>query len=105
MSGLGMVVASRYIPYQRRGAAITMISTGSAMAFGFGPIIGGVVSEYFGFNGLFAVTCLILVILPILVRLLPKEEAKPFQFDVFGAVLTVLNAGTLLIAVIAVGVS
>jgi MFS transporter, DHA2 family, metal-tetracycline-proton antiporter len=99
MSGLGIVMASRYIPYNRRGRAITMISTGSAMAFGLGPIIGGVISEYFGFNGLFAFTCLILLVLPVLVRLLPKEEPKPLQFDVSGAILTIVNAGTLLIAV------
>ncbi|MFH5181669.1 MFS transporter [Paenibacillus sp. TAB 01] len=99
MAGLGLVMASRYIPYERRGRAIAMISAGSAMAFGFGPIVGGVISEYFGFNGLFAVTCCILVVLPVLLRLLPKEEAKPFKFDVVGAVLIILNAGTLLIAV------
>ncbi|UKS24497.1 MFS transporter [Paenibacillus sp. HWE-109] len=35
--GLGLVIASRYIPYERRGRAISMISAGSAMAFGLGP--------------------------------------------------------------------
>lgn len=99
MAGLGLVLAKRYIPFERRGRAIAMISTGSAMAFGFGPIIGGTISEYFGFNGLFAVTCLILLVLPVLVRLLPKEEPKPLQFDVLGAIFTIVNAGTLLIAI------
>lgn len=99
MSGLGIVMASRYIPYNRRGRAITMISTGSAMAFGLGPIMGGVISDYFGFNGLFAFTCLILLVLPVLMRLLPKEELKPLKFDVSGTILTIVNASTLLIAV------
>ncbi|WP_040950953.1 MFS transporter [Gorillibacterium massiliense] len=99
MAGLGLVMASRYIPYDRRGRAIAMISTGSAMAFGFGPIIGGVISEYFGFNGLFAVSCLILLVLPVLMRLLPKEEPKPLNFDVLGAILTIVNVGTLLISI------
>ncbi|OPA81209.1 MFS transporter [Paenibacillus selenitireducens] len=99
MAGLGLVLASRYIPYERRGSAIALISAGSAMAFGLGPIVGGIISEYFGWNGLFAVTCLVLILLPILIRLLPKEEPKPFTFDVAGAVLTVLNAVTLLTAV------
>ncbi|QHW33479.1 multidrug efflux MFS transporter [Paenibacillus rhizovicinus] len=99
MAGLGLVMASRYIPYERRGRAIAMISTGSAMAFGFGPIIGGVISEYFGFNGLFAVTCLILLVLPVLMRLLPKEEPKPMKFDVLGALLTTVNVVTLLVAI------
>lgn len=99
MAGLGLVMVSRYIPYDRRGKAIAMISTGSAMAFGFGPIIGGVIGEYIGYNGLFAVTCLILLVLPLLLRLLPKEEPKASQFDVVGAILTIINAASLLIAV------
>ncbi|CAM3023088.1 MFS transporter [Paenibacillus sediminis] len=99
MAGLGLVLASRYIPYERRGRAIAMISSGSAMAFGLGPIVGGLISEYLGWNGLFAVTCLVLVILPVLYRMVPKEQAKPFHFDVLGAALTVVNAATLLTAV------
>jgi len=99
MAGLGLVMASRYIPADRRGRAISMISGGSAMAFGLGPIVGGVVSEYFGWNGLFGVTCLVLAILPVLLKLLPREEAKPFRFDAVGATLTVANATTLLLAV------
>ncbi|NEW08386.1 multidrug efflux MFS transporter [Paenibacillus sp. SYP-B3998] len=99
MAGLGLVLASRYIPIERRGSAIAMISAGSAMAFGLGPIVGGLISEYFGWNGLFAITCLVLVILPVLLNLLPKENAVPFRFDGLGAFLTIVNAGTLLLAV------
>lgn len=99
MAGLGLVLASRYIPYERRGRAISMISAGAAMAFGLGPIVGGLITEYIGWNGLFAVTCLVLVPLPILLRLLPKEQPKPIRFDIVGAILTVVNAATILIAV------
>ncbi|MBP3962501.1 MFS transporter [Paenibacillus lignilyticus] len=99
MAGLGLVLASRYIPYERRGRTISMISAGSAMAFGLGPIVGGLISEYIGWNGLFAVTCIVLILLPILLRLLPKEQPKPFRFDLIGAILTVVNAAALLIAV------
>lgn len=99
MSGLGLVLASRYIPIERRGRAIAMISAGSAMAFGLGPIVGGLISEFLGWNGLFAVTCLVLAVLPLLVRLLPQERPETKGFDVWGAVLTVVNAATLLTAV------
>ncbi|KIL37286.1 MFS transporter [Cohnella kolymensis] len=99
MAGLGLVLASRYIPYERRGRAIAMIAAGSAIAFGLGPIVGGVISDYFGWNGLFAVTCLVLLLLPVLYRLIPVEEPKPFRFDIVGAILTVVNAATLLTAV------
>lgn len=99
MAGLGLVLASRYVPIERRGAAIAMISAGSAMAFGLGPIFGGVISQYFGWNGLFGITCLVLVVLPVLLRLLPKEQPQPAGFDVIGAALTVVNAASLLVAV------
>ncbi|MFD0616927.1 MFS transporter [Paenibacillus sp. GCM10027629] len=99
MAGLGLVLASRYVPIERRGSAIAMISTGSAMAFGLGPIVGGLISEYWGWNGLFAITCLVPVLLPILLRLLPKESAAAFRFDTSGALYTVLNAASLLLAV------
>lgn len=99
MAGLGLVLASRYVPVGRRGAAIAMISAGSAMAFGLGPIIGGLISQYFGWNGLFGITCLVLIVLPVLLHLLPKEQPQPAAFDVTGAALTVLNAGSLLLAV------
>ncbi len=99
MSGIGLVLTSRYIPFERRGRAIAMISAGSAMAFGLGPIVGGTISDYFGWNGLFGVTCLVLIILPLLLRLLPKEEQRYARFDVLGAALTIVNAASLLVAV------
>ncbi|WP_256721667.1 MFS transporter [Paenibacillus odorifer] len=99
MAGLGLVLASRYVPIERRGAAIAMISAGSAMAFGLGPIVGGVISQYFGWNGLFGITCLVLIVLPVLLRLLPKEQPQPASFDILGAALTVVNAASLLVAV------
>lgn len=100
MAGLGLVIASRYIPLERRGAAIALISSGSAMAFGLGPIVGGLISEYWGWNGLFAITVLVLFALPVLLYFLPRETAKPENpFDMVGAALTVINATTLLVAI------
>jgi len=100
MAGLGLVIASRYIPLERRGAAIALISAGSAMAFGLGPIVGGLISQYWGWNGLFAITVLVLLALPVLLYFLPRETAKPENpFDMLGAALTVINATTLLVAI------
>ncbi|UPK42554.1 MFS transporter [Paenibacillus pabuli] len=100
MAGLGLVIASRYIPLERRGAAIALISAGSAMAFGLGPIVGGLISQYWGWNGLFAITVLVLLALPVLLYFLPRETAKPENpFDMLGAALTVINATSLLVAI------
>lgn len=100
MAGLGLVIASRYIPVERRGAALALISSGSAMAFGLGPIVGGLISEYMGWNGLFAITVLVLLALPALLYFLPRETVNSEQpFDFTGALLTVINAATLLVAI------
>lgn len=99
IAGLGMIIVSRYIPYERRGSALALISAASAMAFGMGPIVGGVVYQTFGWSGLFAITCLVILIFPVIIPLLPKEEPKAFQFDVIGGLLTVINTITLLLAV------
>jgi len=102
MAGMGLVMVSRYIPVERRGRSIAMISSGSAMAFGLGPIIGGLVTEYWGWNGLFGITCLVLVLLPVLLRLMPRETERTKAnepFDTAGAALTVINATSLLLSV------
>ncbi|MCP1132491.1 MFS transporter [Paenibacillus polysaccharolyticus] len=100
MAGLGLVIASRYIPMERRGAALALISSGSAMAFGLGPIVGGLISEYMGWNGLFAITVLVLLALPVLLYFLPRETVNKEQpFDLTGALLTIVNATTLLVAI------
>jgi len=100
MAGLGLVIASRYIPVERRGAALALISSGSAMAFGLGPIVGGLISEYMGWNGLFAITVLVLLALPVLLYFLPRETVNKEQpFDLTGALLTIVNATTLLVAI------
>jgi len=99
LTGLGMVVIRRYIPADRRGRAIAFLSAGSTLAFALGPIAGGAISTFYGWNGLFLVTSLVLLLLPPLFRLLPQEQAKPFQFDLLGALLTLLNM-TLLLAVL-----
>ncbi|WP_437348449.1 MFS transporter [Paenibacillus humicus] len=99
MAGLGLIIAGRYVPANRRGSAIAMISAGSAMAFGMGPIVGGLITEYWGWNGLFGFTCLVLLVVPFLLRLLPKDAPPSSGFDAAGAALTVINALSLLLAI------
>lgn len=96
---LGVVLASRFVPFERRGRALTMIASGTALGYGVGPILGGAITEFFGWNGLFLVTCLVLPLMPVLRRLLPKETRGKFRFDAVGALITAVCAGSMLIAV------
>ncbi len=97
--GLGMVLARRYVPYERRGRAVSMIASGVALAFGLGPVVGGTITEFIGWNGLFLVTCLVFPLAPILWKLLPKESRREVRFDILGAALTAVVTGSLLVAV------
>ncbi|RXI96445.1 MFS transporter [Anaerobacillus alkaliphilus] len=86
--GLAMVLASRYIPLARRGKAMAYISSAASLGFGLGPVIGGIITQYLGWNYLFAVTGLVFVVMPIFIKLLPKEVVSVGKFDLVGATLT-----------------
>lgn len=98
MPGLGMVLASRYVPLERRGRAISTMASGSALAFGLGPVIGGAITQFFGWHGLFLVICLVMLLIPLLWKLLPAESPREVQFDFLGAFLTAVASASLLIA-------
>ncbi|AHV96745.1 MFS transporter [Paenibacillus sabinae] len=87
--GLGYVLFSRYIPQERRGSAMSFIASGTSLGFGLGPVVGGALTQYLGWNFLFVMTAAVLFITPIFNRHVPMEEKKSVQFD---------NAGSLLVA-------
>ncbi|MDX8361762.1 MFS transporter [Cytobacillus sp. IB215316] len=95
--GLAMVIASRYIPLSRRGKAMALISSAASLGFGLGPVIGGAITQYLGWNYLFAVTGLVLLFIPIFLKLLPQEEVKKVKFDTIGGILTALCVTGLLL--------
>ncbi len=95
--GLAMVLAGRYIPLSRRGKAMAFISSAASLGFGLGPVIGGVITQYLGWNYLFTVTGFVVLLIPLFQKLLPKEEAKIGKFDIIGGILTGLSVTGLLL--------
>jgi MFS transporter, DHA2 family, metal-tetracycline-proton antiporter len=86
--GLGMVLATRYIPISRRGRAMSLISSAASLGFGLGPVIGGGITQLLGWNFLFIVTGLVLLLLPVFKVYLPVEQKREGSFDFVGALLT-----------------
>ncbi|MCA1030263.1 MFS transporter [Bacillus timonensis] len=86
--GLAMVLAGRYIPISRRGKAMSFISSAASLGFGLGPVIGGAITQVFGWNYLFAITCFIFILIPFFMKFLPMEEVRTVQFDAAGAFFT-----------------
>lgn len=95
--GLGMVLATRYIPISRRGRAMSFISSAASLGFGLGPVIGGGITQLFGWNFLFIVTGLVLLLLPVFKIYLPVEQRRAGSFDFIGALLTGGGVTTLLL--------
>jgi MFS transporter, DHA2 family, metal-tetracycline-proton antiporter len=97
VSGLSMIMAGRYIPLSRRGKSMAIIASAASLAFGLGPVLGGVITQYLGWNYLFGVSGLSVLSLPLFQRLLPKEEMKKGHFDLYGAILTGLSVTGLML--------
>ncbi|MFZ3591443.1 MFS transporter [Bacillus sp. DJP31] len=95
--GLAMVLAGRYIPISRRGRVMAYISSAASLGFGLGPVLGGIITQYLGWNYLFAVTGFVILLIPFFKKLLPEEEIKKVKFDTFGGLLTGLSVTGLLL--------
>ena len=74
--GLAMVLVRRYIPISRRGKAMAFILSAGSLAFGLGPVIGGIITQYLGWQYLFGITCFVVLFIPFFRKLLPNEEVK-----------------------------
>ncbi|NOV01010.1 MFS transporter [Paenibacillus planticolens] len=82
---LSLVLISRYIPMARRGKAMAMIMSSVAFGLGFGPVVGGFIVEFLGWHLLFVITAVTLLLVPLYIRLIPREEPRKGSFDVIGA--------------------
>ncbi|MDQ8736309.1 MFS transporter [Paenibacillus sp. LHD-38] len=84
---LTIVLITRFIPLTRRGKAMALITSAASLGLGLGPVIGGAITQYFGWNDLFIVTGISLLLIPVFYRLLPDEASNKGSFDVIGAAL------------------
>ncbi len=98
--GLGMVLASRAYPVERRGAVLGVIGMTIGVGAGVGPLLGGVLSDAFGWQAIFVVTALAVLTVPVGLKVLPAdEEQEAEQLDVVGGLLLALTVGGALLAV------
>ena len=56
---LSIVLTTRYIPFSRRGRAMVFISSSAVLGLGLGPVFGGIIDQFLGWNFLFLVTVLV----------------------------------------------
>ncbi len=96
---LGMLTATRFVPADRRGRVLGAIAATVALAAGIGPMLGGYLGGFWHWRYLFLVSLITLTTLPAYVVLLPHEKPGGSPYDLFGAALTSLTFGGLLLFV------
>ncbi|WP_185601975.1 MFS transporter, partial [Paenibacillus sp. 598K] len=87
VKGLALLLIARHLPAAQRGRAIALIVASTSLAFGLGPLAGGIFAQFGGWRTLFFMTAIVLVLIPALLRLLPHEPTRPGRFDGLGALL------------------
>ncbi|MBN2984109.1 MULTISPECIES: MFS transporter [Cohnella] len=94
---LAIVLISRYVPLSRRGKAMALISSAASLGLGLGPVVGGAITQFWGWNDLFLVTGCSLLLIPVVFRLLPEEPFVKGSFDWPGALLIGIGSTGLLL--------
>ncbi|WP_067728773.1 MFS transporter [Oceanobacillus damuensis] len=94
--GLGIIIAGR-LRLSRRARAMAIITSTASLAFGLGPLIGGIITQYLGWNYLFVISSISVLSIPFFHLLLPREVLQKGHFDLFGAILTGLSVTGLLL--------
>ncbi len=85
----GLALVTYFTTPQNRGRAIGMNSIVLAAALGFGPVLGGVLSQFYGWPSIFLVNLPIGIIGFVVVQFLvpDTEPVKEIRFDTPGAIL------------------
>jgi EmrB/QacA subfamily drug resistance transporter len=86
-------------PKDERAAAIGVWAAASALTSAAGPVLGGFLTERFGWPAVFWINPPLAVIaIALLVRFAPADRPEPRRFDVAGAAIIACGLGTLTFA-------
>ena len=97
---LAGVAVAKVLPPGRRGAALGLIVSSVGVGAATGPIVGGFVEQFFGWQYLFyGVLAMALLLIPGALRLLPDESEGVRSFDLLGGVLLGLASGLFLFGI------
>src|SRR5699024_4393318 len=99
LPSLSLLAAARFYPEEHRGAVLAMVFSIVALGAALGPIVGGFLTEWFGWEILFAMTFLSLIGLPFFLKYAPKEERRKGQLDMGSAVVFTLAITAILMGI------
>ena len=81
--GLGMTLASRAFPAEKRGLVLGATSATLGLGAAVGPLVAGVLSNLLRWNAFFGMSALVITVFPVAWRLLPRDETRtegPFDW-------------------------
>ena len=93
-----MIVPVRYFSPERRGRAMGTVAIGFALGSALGPIIAGAVSSTWNWRGLFVISLLSLLTLPLYRKYLDDEKGVASKMDFIGGSLLAATVAILLLA-------
>ncbi|MFE3577448.1 MFS transporter [Lysinibacillus sp. NPDC059133] len=96
---LYVVSVTKYLPVHEQKKFFGFSTMGFAISQVLGMMAGGFISTYIHWTVLFLIPLLTLIILPFILKLLPKEKMKKGRIDVVGLFLVACIAGSLIMYV------
>jgi len=101
ISANGGVLAVSVFPWKQRGQVLGIIGTAVALGLKFGPVIGGLLYDNFGWRSAFLVNVAIGITFVIIgSNVIPASRRTPGRtFDVWGALLFVATMGCFLVII------
>lgn len=97
---LNIVIASRYFPANRRGRVFAMLASTIAIGGAIGPVVGGFLSETFGWESLFVISLFIVLGLPFFIKnFTQQDKVNPGRFDLIGAILFLCAVANILLGI------
>ena len=96
--GLGMTLASRAYGPEARGTVLGIVAATIGLGAAIGPLLGGALSEWFGWQSVFAVNTVAAVTIPIGFKILPRGEDRALgNLDISGGIALALLVGGILL--------
>ncbi|MXQ54975.1 MFS transporter [Shimazuella alba] len=80
-------IITRYFTVTGRKKMFGLVTSTFSFGVAIGPVLGGYITGYIDWAYLFLIPVFILAAIPFFLRILPKEERKEGEFDLFGAIL------------------
>ncbi len=97
--GLGPTAVSLVYPPERRGRSLGLVGAAIGVGAASGPVLGGAVTDLFGWRALFVAGALFGALAPLASRVLPRGASSPGgRLDLAGGLLFALALGGALLA-------